>query len=153
MKHDRKKPQTSSKKRSLSKRRLKYPFQPRIRKKLLVYVIENKFDVVRRVSKEEGYKITRKMNMISEADLIWNESSAINADILSRMKNFQKINHFPGSPPDVLMSRDVQYFQEKLAGLQFEENVEAVPEAIQLLPDDLLHAHGPDHFRKGHSEK
>jgi hypothetical protein len=65
---------------------------------MLVYVCEAKFDVVKRVSKEEGYKVTRKMNMISEADLIWNESSAINADILSRMKNFQKINHFPGNP-------------------------------------------------------
>lgn len=96
MKREKKKVQNNSKKKSLLKKRQKLLFYPRIKRKLQVYVIEGKFDVVRRVSKEKGYKITRKMNMISESDLIWNESSAINANILSKMKYYQKINHFPG---------------------------------------------------------
>ena len=40
--------------------------------------------------------MTNKISAISDADMIWNETSAQNADILSKMKNYQKLNHFPG---------------------------------------------------------
>ena len=96
MKREKRKGVSTSKKRT-SRRRKLISFQPKIKKKLLVYICENKFDVVRRVSKSKGYRVTRKFSMISEADLIWNESAAINADILSRMKTHQKLNHFPGN--------------------------------------------------------
>lgn len=55
--------------------------------------------MVRRICREKGYSATRKFGMISDADLIWNESSVVNADILSRMKVHQKLNHFPGEWP------------------------------------------------------
>ena len=91
-----KRAKSGRKRRSGLHRHCSLPAFPKVSKRLLVYVIERKFDVVRKVAREFGFKVTNKMSNIPEADLIWNETSAINADILSKMKNFQKLNHFPG---------------------------------------------------------
>lgn len=142
-----KKRKTDSSKKRLNRKKSSAFSYPKIKKRLLVYICQNKFDVVRRICKQKGYSITRKFGMISDADLVWNESSAVNADILSRMKVHQKLNHFPGERP--LDPRHVQHFSQEPARPQPQENVEALPQAVQLLPDDLLHAHGPHRLRKG----
>lgn len=68
----------------------------KLKKPLLVYVIENKFHIVKQICRELNYRVTSKRSQISEADLIWNESSSDNISYLSQIKNHQKLNHFPG---------------------------------------------------------
>lgn len=69
---------------------------PKIKKKMLVYVIENKFEIVKKVAKQLGHKVTSKTELIYQADLVWNETSSSNPEILSKIENYQKLNHFPG---------------------------------------------------------
>ena len=85
-----------SKEKSRLKKRFSLPCFLKPKKKLLIYVCEGKFDVVKRVGRKLGYKVTTKTSLIPEADLVWTDSSAVNANILSRMKNHNKMNHFPG---------------------------------------------------------
>ena len=91
-----KRPKSNRRRKPALHRHCSLPAFPKFSKRLTVYVIERKFEVVRKVAREFGFKVTNKLSAISDADMIWNETSAQNADILSKMKNYQKLNHFPG---------------------------------------------------------
>ena len=87
---------STSKERSKVKKRFSSGFFPRIKKRLSVYVIEGRFEIVKKICREIGHKVSTKSVNISESDLIWTDTGS-SVEILGRMKHYQKTNHFPGT--------------------------------------------------------
>lgn len=58
-----------------------------------VSILDCKYTVVKQVVK--SMKMTSSKDSNSDWDLTWTDG-AVSAELLARMKNYQKINHFPG---------------------------------------------------------
>ena len=75
-----------------SKKLVSRPLSPR-RKGIVVNICETRYDIIKSVCRELNWKVS----YIDDAkwDLLWADN-AIPSSLYSRMKPFQKVNHFPG---------------------------------------------------------
>lgn len=67
--------------------------KPKKRDKIIINLKYTQYEILAKVAEELGYKVTRTDK--TEYDIIWFDLPPV-ANILSKLKNFQRINHFPG---------------------------------------------------------
>lgn len=66
----------------------------RNKERIIINLKYTEYEVFETVAKEIGFKVT-KSNKV-ESDILWFDLS-INSNILAKMKNYQRVNHFPGT--------------------------------------------------------
>jgi len=71
----------------------KITIRPKKKEKIVINLKYTQYDILATVAEELGYKITRTDKV--EYDIIWFDLPPV-ANILSKLKSFQRINHFPG---------------------------------------------------------
>lgn len=67
--------------------------KPKKKDKIVINLKYTQYDIIGDVAKEMDYKVTRTDK--TEYDIIWFDLPPVN-NVLSKLKKFQRINHFPG---------------------------------------------------------
>lgn len=65
-------------------------------RKIVINIIDTKYDVVKHVGKEMlGWKTCKESSDSKTWDIYWTDH-AIRTDFLAKLEKYQRVNHFPG---------------------------------------------------------
>ena len=105
--------------------------RPKKKDKIVINLKYTEYEILETVAKELGFKIT-KSNKI-ESDILWFDLP-INSTILAKMRNFQRVNHFPGTGQ---MANKSNLAKNLMRMLKLHPNSYSFFPMTWLLPSDL----------------